>query len=376
MGIPMARRKIMLVFGTRPEIIKLGPVIEALRCFPEQFEVVTVATGQHREMLEQALRLFGIVPDFSFDVMRPNQNLCDLTGDLLTHLKELLERQRPDLILVQGDTTTAFCGALAAYYHKISVGHVEAGLRSGDKFNPYPEEINRTMIGAIADWHFAPTEGARENLIKEGVRTERVFVTGNTVVDALLRMRERSVLPAPVKVSSPDKTKTIVMTCHRRESFGDELLQILDAAKEIAERNPEVIIVYPLHPNPNVAGAARKVLSGMDRVRLVEPMDYLSFLGLLESSYLILSDSGGVQEEAPSLRKPILVMRKTTERPEGIAAGIARLVGTETDVIVREAELLLRNPEEYRRRTQAVNPYGDGKSGEKIARIILEKILP
>jgi UDP-N-acetylglucosamine 2-epimerase (non-hydrolysing) len=373
----VSRPHVAVVFGTRPEVIKLGPVIEELRRIPGEFRVTTIASGQHREMLEQALAFFGLVPDVSLRIMQDNQQLGTVTVRALDRMGRALDELRPDALLVQGDTTTAFGAALAAYYRRVPVGHVEAGLRSRDRFNPYPEEANRQMIGALAEWHFAPTARARSNLLNEGVATDRVFVTGNTVIDTLARVmaREGSALPAEVAgVDLAGARRLVLVTCHRRESFGPGFSSILAAVRAVVEKNPDVMVVYPVHPNPNVHRVAHEILGAVPRVHLVPPVDYRAFLALMKRAHVILTDSGGVQEEAPFLRKPVLVLRTTTERPEGLDAGVARLVGTDPGVIAGETQRLLDDPEAYRTMAHGASPYGDGHAAERIVQILRARV--
>jgi len=364
-------KKILTIFGTRPEAIKLAPVIKELERRNDVFVSKVCVTAQHREMLDPFLQLFGINPDWDLNIMQPNQSLFDVTAKALVKLKEVLEKENPDLVLVQGDTTTTFTAALAAYYLKIKVGHVEAGLRTLDKYNPFPEELNRRLVGHIADLHFAPTKRAKENLLSEGIPESSIFVTGNTVVDALFMIlaRTKSEDYLPKALSQPDR-KLILVTAHRRESFGEGIANICLALKEIVKRVPDVEIVYPVHLNPNVREPVYRMLSGMERVHLIEPLDYISFVHLMKASYLILTDSGGIQEEAPSLGKPVLVLRNTTERPEAVEAGAAKLVGTDPQRIVAETLRLLQDPSEYSKMANAPNPFGDGKASLRIVDIL------
>ena len=358
-------KTVMLVFGTRPEAIKLCPLVNALKQQGDRFRVVTCVTAQHREMLDQVLNVFHVTPDYDLNLMKKDQSLSDLTARVLTAVDGVLEREQVDVLLVQGDTTTTFATALAAYYHRIPVGHVEAGLRTGNKFSPYPEEINRKLTTAIADIHFAPTAANRQNLLAEGVPESAIHVTGNTVIDALLWVRE---LIRAEKREFPELAgidfgkRVIVVTGHRRESFGPGFVHLCNALRDIAASHPEVQIVYPVHLNPNVRKPVLELLSGLPNVTLLEPLDYEPFVSLMDKSFFIITDSGGVQEEAPSLGKPVLVARDTTERPEALASGGVVLVGTERDVIVREAERLLSDPAAYQRMAHVQNPYGDGQA--------------
>ena len=380
-------RKVLVILGTRPEAIKLAPVIQEMRKRPG-FKPVVCATAQHRHMLDQVLPLFQIRPDHDLDIMKDGQSLFDVTAQTLTGLEKVLQMERPDLVLVQGDTTSAMVGALAAYYLRIPVGHVEAGLRTGDKFNPFPEEINRAVVDLVADLHFAPTERAKQNLLGQGIGSSGIFVTGNTAVDALLdlvsRLSDERVanaelnglfkgLPESLLAMLQDgdsSRRLILVTGHRRESFGKDLENICVALREIASRNPDVEVVYPVHMNPNVLGPVHKLLGDVGRVHLLEPLGYQSFVWLMKRAYLILTDSGGIQEEAPSLGKPTLVMRKTTERPEGIEAGAALLVGVETDSILEATQRLLDDRDVYQSMASVRNPYGDGQASRRIADIL------
>lgn len=368
-------RKVLTVLGTRPEAIKLAPVIKELEKLPEIVSRVCV-TAQHQEMLDPFLNLFQINPDYDLDIMQPNQTLFDVTTKVLLGLKKVLDAERPHIILVQGDTTTAFAAALAAFYMKIKIGHVEAGLRTEDKYNPFPEEINRRLITHLADLHFAPTERAKANLLAEGVRNETIFVTGNTVVDALLMILEQTKGQDPLRDLPIDPArKLILVTAHRRESFGIGLTNICQAVREIVESADDVEIVYPVHLNPNVRATVTHILSGVERIHLIEPLDYVSFVHLMRRAYLILTDSGGIQEEAPTLGKPVLVMRNRTERPEAIEAGTAKLVGTQKERIVRETLRLLTQPTEYARMANAKNPFGEGKAAKRIGAALLGQEL-
>jgi UDP-N-acetylglucosamine 2-epimerase (non-hydrolysing) len=365
-------RKVLFVFGTRPEAIKLAPVILELRRRPE-FHVSVCVTAQHREMLDQVLETFDIRPDYDLDIMCPGQDLFQVTARCLTELEPLLRKEQPWMVLVEGDTTTVLATALAAFYLGIKVGHVEAGLRTFDKRRPFPEEINRRLTTHLADLHFAPTESARRNLLAEQVPESSVFVTGNTVIDTLFLVRDRygghRPLPPGMPPLAPGK-RLILVTGHRRESFGQGFENICDALRQIAAR-PDVEIVYPVHLNPNVQEPVRRILGGLPNVRLIEPLSYVPFVGLMESSYLILTDSGGIQEEGPSLGKPVLVMREVTERPEAVEAGTVRLVGTEVKAVVDGVWELLDNRELYERMSRAHNPYGDGLASKRIADILI-----
>jgi len=367
----LTKRRVMFCFGTRPEAIKLAPVIHELVRHPKEFEPVVLVTAQHRRMLDQVLRVFDIKPDYDLNLMKPGQSLSDVTAGVLHGVERVLRRVRPDMVIVQGDTTSAFVAALAAFYQQVSVGHVEAGLRTGDKYSPYPEEMNRRLVGGIADIHFAPTLGARQNLISEGVPRGRIHVTGNTVVDALKTIRRRrDEWRVPVLDDIALRQRVILVTAHRRESFGPGFERICRALKTLVAGNPDIDIVYPVHLNPNVSKPVRALLRGLPRMHLIEPLEYLPFVRLLERSYLILTDSGGIQEEAPALGKPVLVMRDATERPEAVEAGTAKLVGTDTETIVLAAERLLRSSSAYSKMSRARNPFGDGRASARIVRVL------
>ena len=370
-----ARKKISCVFGTRPEAVKLCPVVLALRARPE-VETRVCVTAQHRQMLDQVLEVFGVTPDADLNLMLPNQTLAGLTARAVAAVDAYLARERPDLILVQGDTTTVFAAALAAFYRQVAVGHVEAGLRTGNKLSPFPEELNRVMTSRIADWHFAPTEGARQNLLAEGVDPARIFVTGNTVIDALQLAlarirRERPEVPGLPAGLMSDGRPLVLITGHRRESFGAGFESICRAIATLADRFPETAFVYPVHLNPNVREPVFRLLGRRANVHLIEPLSYLPFVALLDRCTLALPDSGGVQEEAPSLGKPVLVMRDTTERPEAVAAGLARLVGSDAERIVAEVSSLLTDRAAYAAMVGKVNPYGDGHASERIVAALL-----
>ncbi|MEW6049323.1 MAG: UDP-N-acetylglucosamine 2-epimerase (non-hydrolyzing), partial [Bacillota bacterium] len=359
------------VFGTRPEAIKLAPVIKALEAAPE-FEVRPAVTGQHREMLDQVLRVFGLHPVADLALMEHNQSLTHITCASLSGLDELFERHRPGVVLVQGDTTTTFAASLAAFYHRIPVGHVEAGLRTGDPYQPFPEEINRRLTSVLARWHFAPTRRAAERLEREGVARERIWLTGNTVIDALLAAAQAS---GPVEQEQVRRhlemgRRLVLVTTHRRESWGEPHRAVYRALRELARRFPDIAVVVSVHPNPAVRSVALEELGGSERVVLLDPPDYPSFVPLLKAACLVLTDSGGLQEEAPALGKPVLVLRQVTERPEGVEAGCARVVGTHTDRIVAEASRLLEDRTAYDRMARAVNPYGDGKASQRIVQAL------
>jgi UDP-N-acetylglucosamine 2-epimerase (non-hydrolysing) len=369
----MSKRKIGVVIGTRPEGIKLAPVVRELRRRAES-EVVVISTGQHREMLEQALAPFDVRPDVDLRIMHPGQTLHDVTRRALEGIVTVLRESRPSWVVVQGDTTTAFAVALAAFYDRISVAHVEAGLRSSDRYSPFPEEINRRLIDQLSTVLFAPTENARTLLVREGFASDSVHVTGNTVVDALLFARE-AIRHAPPRIpglseAMLDGRRMLLVTAHRRESFGAGFESMCRALLRIVNEQPDACIVYPVHLNPNVDGPVRRLLGAHSRIALLRPVAYLEFVALMARSYMVLTDSGGVQEEAPTFGKPILVMRDVTERPEGVEAGVARLVGTEESQIVDEALALLRDDARYRAMARSANPYGDGHAAERIVDII------
>jgi UDP-N-acetylglucosamine 2-epimerase (non-hydrolysing) len=371
--MPEPRTRILSIFGTRPEAVKMAPVIGRLAAEP-RLESVVCVTAQHREMLDQVLDLFSIRPDFDLDLMRPDQPLADLTAALFTGLDPVLRQVRPDWVLVQGDTTSVMAASLLAYYHRARVGHVEAGLRTGDKWQPFPEEINRRVAGAVADLHFAPTDSARRNLLREGVPPERVIVTGNPVIDAL-----QAVAARPYDVSSgplasiPWKRRVILVTAHRRENFGRPLENIFSALRTLAEAYAEDIhLVYPVHLNPNVQRPAHRLLGSLPNVSLIEPLDYLPMVHLMKRAYLVVTDSGGLQEEAPALGTPVLVLREVTERPEAIEAGTARLVGADPARILTEARRLLDDPAARQAMAHAANPYGDGHAAERIVEALVQ----
>ncbi|MCR4440670.1 MAG: UDP-N-acetylglucosamine 2-epimerase (non-hydrolyzing) [Peptococcaceae bacterium] len=364
-------RKTLAVFGTRPEAIKMAPLVKALQ-EDRRIDCRIAVTAQHREMLDQVLRLFKIKPDYDLDIMQAGQSLYDITVRALQGLKEVLRKERPDLVLVHGDTSTTFVGALAAYYEQVPSAHVEAGLRSGNKYSPFPEEMNRRLAGAICDLHFAPTITAEENLLREGIRGEQIFVTGNTVIDALLRtVRDEYKFETPsLRGIDFAKHRVLVVTTHRRENLGERMHQMYMALRDIVREFPDVVLVFPVHKNPAVRSVAEEVLEGQERVLLIEPLDYEPFANLMNKSYLVLTDSGGLQEEAPALGKPVLVLRENTERPEAVCAGTVELVGTKRDRIYQAAKRLLVDEEAYRRMAGAVNPYGDGKASQRIVQAL------
>ncbi len=364
----MNTKRIAVVIGTRPEAIKMAPIVKALKKRSDELETIVIATAQHRQMLDQALSLFEITPDIDLDMMRANQSLTDLTALALQKMTSTLEEVRPDIILVQGDTTTVFVAALAAFYNKIPVAHVEAGLRSHHRYSPFPEEVNRQLTTRLSEIHFAPTPLAKQNLLSEGIAEKRIVVTGNTVVDALsiqlkVPFDKRN---TPLEHIPFENHRTLFVTSHRRESWGEELQNTCSALKTLVARFPNLIVVYPVHMNPNVRETVMALLGGVDRVYLIEPIDYLSCLNLMKQSYLILTDSGGVQEEAPALNKPVLILRPLTERPEAFHAGLAKVVGTDPETIINEASRLLNDNDAYNAMANGNNPYGDGKASDRI----------
>jgi len=363
---------VLSVFGTRPEAIKMAPVVQRLRRYPGEIRSVVCSTGQHREMLDQVLRLFEIRPDYDLNLMEPNQSLCRLTANLFWGLEPVLDAVRPDWVLAQGDTTTVLVASLAAYYKGARFGHVEAGLRTGDKRRPFPEEINRRLADAVSDLYFCPTERARRTLLAEGYPEAAILVTGNTVIDALLDVASRPYdwSQGPLK-DIPRDVPVVLVTAHRRESFGAAFRRLCEAIRDLARRFGEVQFVYPVHLNPNVRAPVAEILSAQKNIHLLEPLDYLSLVHLMKRSALILTDSGGIQEEAPSLGVPVLVMRDTTERPEGVEAGVVKLVGTDRDAIVAEAARLLSDADARAAMASAANPYGDGHAAERIVEALL-----
>jgi len=366
---------LLSIIGTRPEAIKMAPVVKELQRHPDRVRSVVCATGQHRQMLDQVLDLFRIRPDVDLGVMQPNQSLSQLTANLFTGLDEVVRQARPDWILAQGDTTTVMVSAIVAYYHNVRFGHVEAGLRTGDKRRPFPEEINRRLADVVADGHFAPTERARQALLREGTNDAEIHVTGNTVIDALLDVAARPYdWSAGPLAALPEGKRLVLVTAHRRESFGQPFRDLCHALRTLAAdfASEDVHFVYPVHLNPNVRAPVNEILAGIGNVSLIEPLDYLSLVQLMKRATLILTDSGGIQEEAPSLGVPVLVMRDTTERPEGVEAGVVRLVGTQPDRIIGEAQTLLRDPLARAAMAGRANPYGDGKAAERIVAILLQ----
>lgn len=382
-------KKVMLVFGTRPEAIKMAPLVKEFQKYPQRFEVVVCVTGQHREMLDQVLRIFEIEPDYDLNIMKQGQDLYDVTSRVLLGMRDVLEKEHPDIVLVHGDTTTSMVSALAAFYQQILVGHVEAGLRTNDIYSPWPEELNRQITGRIASYHFAPTALSKENLLKENVLSNKIFITGNTVIDALYWVVDRinrtpklrsdleaNLLKAGYDVSrlKSGKRRLVLITGHRRENFGEGFLHICSAIKYLQQHYADVDFVYPMHLNPNVRKPIHEVfgddLTNLGNMFFIEPLEYLDFVFLMEKSTLVLTDSGGIQEEAPGLGKPVLVMRETTERPEALEAGTVKLVGTNYDKIVDSVSMLLDDMFAYKQMSKAVNPYGDGLACERIVSLI------
>jgi len=370
----MKKIKVLTVFGTRPEAIKMAPVIRKLEENPFMESKICV-TAQHRQMLDQVLNIFNIVPDYDLNIFKPGQTLTEITSRALEGLEEVIKDFMPDVLLVQGDTTTVFAGALAGFYHKVKIGHVEAGLRSHNMYSPYPEEANRKLTGVLTDFHFAPTEESKENLLREGYDESKIFVTGNTAIDALLQVVSDDYVFEDDLLNRLDykNKKIILMTSHRRENIGKPMENIFKAINDIVEKNREVEVVFPVHLNPKVRDIANRILGKNDRIHLIDPLDYLPFANLQARCYLIVTDSGGIQEEAPTLGKPVLVIRKETERPEGIKAGTARLIGIEYENVYNQIDLLINNEEEYKKMANAVNPYGDGNASDRIVEIIVKQ---
>lgn len=364
--------KILTVFGTRPEAIKMAPLVKKLNEEPG-IESILCVTAQHREMLDQVLSLFELVPDYDLNIMKPNQTISQITSNVLVGLEEVFKKERPDIVLVHGDTTTTFAASLAAFYQQIKVGHVEAGLRTYDKYSPYPEEMNRILTGRIADLHFAPTERNRQNLLREAINDEAVFITGNTVIDALLQVAGKPYAfeEETLKQIDFENRRVITVTCHRRENLGENMEQIFRAIRDIAAEFEDTEIIYPVHMNPKVRETADKILGNTGRIHLIEPLQYQPFVNLMARSYLIITDSGGMQEEAPSLAKPVLVVRRETERPEAVEAGTVKLAGVSRDAIYQMTKELLEDEEAYSKMARAVNPYGDGHACERIIKILV-----
>ena len=371
----MSVMKVMTVFGTRPEAIKMAPVVLELKKFPQWIKPIVAVTAQHREMLDQVLNLFGIVPDYDLDIMSQGQTLLDITARSMRGLNEICQQEKPDMILVHGDTTTTFAGALTAFYNQVAVGHVEAGLRTGNKYSPFPEEMNRKLTGVLTDWHFAPTLTAKKNLLAEGVKPERILVTGNTVIDALKATvspayRFQDPLLAGIDFAA---RRVLLVTTHRRENLGEPMRQVYQALRELITEFDDIEVVFPVHKNPLVRNIVRAELKGLERVHLIDPLDYEPFANLMARSALVLTDSGGIQEEAPAMGKPVLVLRDTTERPEAVAAGTVCLAGTERRVICELAHKLLTDKSEYDKMANACNPYGDGRASQRIVAALLHR---
>ncbi|QGU00445.1 UDP-N-acetylglucosamine 2-epimerase [Candidatus Syntrophocurvum alkaliphilum] len=369
MGIHLG--KVMVVFGTRPEAIKMAPVINELK-MEEDINTIVAVTAQHRDMLDQVLNLFNIKPDYDLNLMKQQQDLYSVTSEVLTGMKEILEKEKPSLVLVHGDTTTTFAAALAAFYQKIPVGHVEAGLRTKNKYSPFPEEMNRTLTGKLAELHFAPTDTSRENLLREAAANFKIWVTGNTVIDALLTTIKDD-YQFPKELSKINfNNRILLVTTHRRENWGEKMRQIYGALIDLVEEFTDIEVVFPVHKNPIVKDIAHEMLGDKERIHLIEPLDYEPFANLMNASHIILTDSGGMQEEAPSLGKPVLVLRDTTERPEAVEAGTVKLTGTVHEHIYNDTKQLLTNTQEYEKMAKAINPYGDGKAAKRIIKTIKE----
>lgn len=366
----MKKVKVMTIFGTRPETIKMAPLVKELKS-REEIECTVCVTAQHRQMLDQVLKAFNIVPEYDLNIMKQGQTLSDITINVLKGLEDVIKEVKPDIVLVHGDTTTTFSGALAAFYQQVSIGHVEAGLRTYNKYSPYPEEANRQFVGVIADMNFAPTEQSRQNLLNEGKKDETIIVTGNTAIDALKTTVNRDYEDEIIKWA--EGSRLIVLTAHRRENLGEPMRNMFRAIKRIIDKHEDIKVVYPVHLNPIVVDIANEILGDCDRVKLIKPLEVVEFHNLLAKSYLILTDSGGIQEEAPSLGKPVIVLRDTTERPEGIKAGTLKLAGTNEEVIFSMIDELLTNKDEYEKMSHASNPYGDGLASKRIADAIIAK---
>lgn len=369
----MSKIRVLTVFGTRPEAIKMAPLVKEFEKFSDKFESMVCVTAQHRQMLDQVLSLFEIKPDFDLNIMKPNQDLWTITAEVLVLMKDVIEKSKPDIVLVHGDTTTSMAAALSAFYAKVPVGHVEAGLRTFDKYYPFPEEINRVFADAVCTYHFAPTDTSVENLVKSAIPKDHIYKTGNTVIDALLHTVANNKADLSY-IGLNQNLKTILLTSHRRENFGEPIKNICKAVLELVENNKDIQVVYPVHLNPNVQKPVHELLDGVERVHLIEPMEYAPFSTLMKESHIIMTDSGGVQEEAPSLGKPVLVLRSTTERPEAVEYGTVKLVGTDTKKIVKEVQNLLDNENEYKKMSESINPYGDGLASQRIAEIIAKEL--
>ena len=361
----MKKIKVMTVFGTRPEAIKMAPLVLELQKQSQRFEAITTVSAQHREMLDQVLDIFHIKPDYDLNIMHARQTLTDITSNVLINLDKILKEAKPDIVLVHGDTTTTFAASVAAFYNQIPIGHVEAGLRTWEKYSPYPEEMNRQMTDAMTDLYFAPTNQSKANLLKENHKEDNIFITGNTAIDALKQTVDKGYHHDILDKVSPDN-KLILLTMHRRENQGEPMRRVFKVIREVVESREDVEVIYPVHLSPAVQETAKEILGNTERIHLISPLDVVDFHNLAARSYFIMTDSGGVQEEAPSLGKPVLVLRDTTERPEGVEAGTLKLVGTESEKVKKEMEELLDNDAEYQRMAQAKNPYGDGKASERI----------
>ena len=370
----MKKIKVCSVFGTRPEAIKMAPLVKELQS-REELDAKVLVTAQHREMLDSVLELFDITPDFDLNIMKHGQTITDITTRVLHGVGEIFEQERPDLVLVHGDTTTTFAAALASFYQKIAVGHVEAGLRTGNIYSPYPEEMNRKLTGSLATYHFSPTVMNVENLLRENISTENIVITGNTVIDALLSVTDKPYRFEIDELNEIDETKQklLLLTCHRRENWGEPMKQIFEAINELTKKNPNVVVVFPMHKNPSIRELARTYFGTNSSVRLIEPLDYEPFANLMKKSHLILTDSGGIQEEAPALGKPVLVLRTETERPEAVKAGTVKIAGIEKEKIVQLADELLNSQKAYDEMAQAANPYGDGTASKQIADFIVSR---
>ena len=370
----MKKIKVCSVFGTRPEAIKMAPLVKELQS-REELDAKVLVTAQHREMLDSVLELFDITPDFDLNIMKHGQTITDITTRVLHCVGEIFEQERPDLVLVHGDTTTTFAAALASFYQKIAVGHVEAGLRTGNIYSPYPEEMNRKLTGSLATYHFSPTVMNVENLLRENISKENIVITGNTVIDSLLSVTDKPYRFDIDELNEIDETKQklLLLTCHRRENWGEPMKQIFEAINELTEKNPDVVVVFPMHKNPSIRELARTYFGTNSSVRLIEPLDYEPFANLMKKSHLILTDSGGIQEEAPALGKPVLVLRTETERPEAVKAGTVKIAGIEKEKIVQLADELLNSQKAYDEMAQAANPYGDGTASKQIADFIVSR---
>ena len=363
------KKKIVVVFGTRPEAIKMCPLVNELKARPDDFETIVCVTGQHREMLDQVLEVFNVVPEYDLSIMKPDQTLFDVTSEVLLSIKAVLEKEEPDVVLVHGDTTTSFAAALAAFYLQIPLGHVEAGVRTHNMYSPWPEEFNRQAVDLICEYYFAPTEKSKQNLLAEGKPREKIYVTGNTGIDALkTTVRDNYIHP---ELEWASDARLILITAHRRENLGEPMHNMFRAIRRVMEEYPDTKAIYPIHMNPRVREAAHTELDGFERLHIIDPLEVIDFHNFMARSYLILTDSGGIQEEAPSLGKPVLVMRDTTERPEGVEAGTLKLVGTDEEAIYQEFSRLLTDAQEYKFMSQASNPYGDGCASGRIARVLV-----